>query len=689
MQGKRRPIRKQVQTIVLLISVISLLLTSLIGIFSMLQIKDDSEAALVTQMEQNLTNIVVSQSQLADSELSRYADYVGDFADYIQSLYKNSEKYLPAEVLPPDAANAGTFSMQRYLATEDIAYEHVQEEISLLGNVEAIWDPVVSDNMDVISTIYIGTETGFHICYDPRADLGVTEGSYESYYDYFDSSWYTEAKNHRGPFFTEMYEDAYGRGLTISCASSFRDADGKFAGVVCMDILVADLHKTLIDLDLEEGSYAFLVDKNGDVIASPHIAADQAEPENIRDDRDNPASEIASRILARKTGVSLTTEGIYYAYSPIETTAWSMCIYVPEAVVLQPAEAMNQRILLAMLIFFSAFAVIIVGVVILVRRFSGKITEPLITLKQDVEIISNGHLDYRAQVHSNDEIGDLAISFNNMAHSLNEYIENLTSVTAEKERIGAELDVATHIQSSMLPCIFPAFPDRPEIDIFATMTPAKEVGGDFYDFFMVDNRHLAIVMADVSGKGVPAALFMVIGKTLIKDHTQPDRNLGDVFTEVNDLLCESNSEGLFITAFEGVLDLITGEFRFVNAGHEMPFISRGTGAFEPHKIRPGFVLAGMEGIRYRAGSLTLEPGDKIFQYTDGVTEATNEQNELYGMARLQDVLTSVADRKPDEILPAVKANIDAFVGNAPQFDDITMLCLEYKARMVPDQEVEP
>jgi hypothetical protein len=244
----------------------------------------------------------------------------------------------------------------------------------------------------------------------------------------------------------------------------------------------------------------------------------------------------------------------------------------------------------------------------------------------------------------------------------------------------AELNVATNIQQSMLPCIFPAFPERAEFGIHASMNPAKEVGGDFYDFFMVDDRHLAIVVADVSGKGVPAALFMVIGKTLIKDHTQPDRNLGDVFTEVNRILCESNSEGLFITAFEGVLDLVTGEFNYVNAGHELPFLYR-NGSFEVKKIRAGFVLAGMEDMHYRANSITLEPGDKIFQYTDGITEATNAHNELFGMDRLSKSLNKCGSASPDKILSSVKMDIDEFVGDAPQFDDITMLCLEYKERM--------
>ena len=250
----------------------------------------------------------------------------------------------------------------------------------------------------------------------------------------------------------------------------------------------------------------------------------------------------------------------------------------------------------------------------------------------------------------------------------------------ETERISAELNVANHIQTSMLPNLFPAFPEREEFDIYASMTPAKEVGGDFYDFFMVDDRHLAIVIADVSGKGVPAALFMVIGKTLIKDHTQPGRDLGEIFTEVNELLCESNSEGLFITAFEGVLDLDTGEFVYVNAGHEMPFVCKVGGDFELYKIRAGFVLAGMEGMQYRAGSMMLEPGDKIFQYTDGVTEATNKNNELYGMKRLDTILNKVKNMAPQAILPAVKSDMDEFVGETPQFDDVTMLCLEYKAK---------
>lgn len=255
-------------------------------------------------------------------------------------------------------------------------------------------------------------------------------------------------------------------------------------------------------------------------------------------------------------------------------------------------------------------------------------------------------------------------------------LERQVKDSAEKQQIASELSVATHIQTSMLPCIFPAFPERMEFDIYATMDPAKEVGGDFYDFFLVDNDHLAVVMADVSGKGVPAALFMVIAKTLIKDHAQQGTQPEEVFTEVNRLLCEANDEGMFVTAWMGVLELSTGHLAYVNAGHNPPLLRRG-GNYEFLRTRSGFVLAGMEGMRYRPASLELAPGDALYLYTDGVTEAANENKQLYGDQRLCEVLNAHADSDPETLLKTVKDDVDAFVGTAPQFDDITMLGLRY------------
>ena len=291
-----------------------------------------------------------------------------------------------------------------------------------------------------------------------------------------------------------------------------------------------------------------------------------------------------------------------------------------------------------------------------------------------------GEDTFHVEIHTGDEIEELSESFAQMNLELREYLKKLSAVTAEKERIGAELDIATQIQADMLPSIFPAFPDREEIDIYALMNPAKEVGGDFYDFFMVDDSHLAMVIADVSGKGVPAALFMVIGKTLIKDHTKPERPLGEVFTEVNRLLCESNKEGLFITAFECVLDLKTGDMVYVNAGHEPPFIAGRNEGYHVCSVTPQFVLAGFDEMTYEAGELHLAPGDRLFLFTDGVTEATNADEELYGMKRLEAALCANANKDPQELLQTVKQDVDRFVGEAEQFDDITMLGMVFRKK---------
>ena len=286
------------------------------------------------------------------------------------------------------------------------------------------------------------------------------------------------------------------------------------------------------------------------------------------------------------------------------------------------------------------------------------------------------------ELRTGDEVELLANSFRKMEEDMISYIRSFVAVTAEKERIGAELNVATQIQADMLPRIFPAFPDREEFDIYATMDPAKEVGGDFYDFFLVDDDHLAMVIADVSGKGVPAALFMVIAKTLIKNHAQNKDCPSAVFTQTNEQLCEGNDAGLFVTAWMGLLEISTGKFTYVNAGHNPPLLKHADGQFEWLKSRPGFVLAGMEGVRYREFTMELTPGDVLYLYTDGVTEATDANQELFGEARLQAALNEVSDLPVHKLLPKIKERIDAFVGEAEQFDDITMLGLSYRNKEV-------
>ncbi len=282
----------------------------------------------------------------------------------------------------------------------------------------------------------------------------------------------------------------------------------------------------------------------------------------------------------------------------------------------------------------------------------------------------------KLNIHSGDEVETLFNSIKTMEYDINDYIENLTAVTAEKERIGAELDLAQRIQADMLPNIFPAFPERKDFDIYASMTPAKEVGGDFYDFFLIDETHLGMVMADVSGKGVPAALFMMMSKILIQNEAMSGKSPAEALTAVNDRICANNREEMFVTVWLGILDLKSGLLTASNAGHEKPIIKNANGDFEFYKDRHGFVIGGMPGIPYKNYEIQLEKGSKLFIYTDGVAEATSESDELFGVERTVEALNEAKDKNPEAIIDNIKRSVDKFVGNAPQFDDLTMLCFE-------------
>ncbi len=255
------------------------------------------------------------------------------------------------------------------------------------------------------------------------------------------------------------------------------------------------------------------------------------------------------------------------------------------------------------------------------------------------------------------------------------------ALALEKERIEAELSLATRIQLSALPKDFPPFPDRKEFDLFASMKPAKEVGGDFYDFFLIDDDHLGLVIADVSGKGVPAALFMMVSMALVRHAAmspENEKSPAKILKAVNAQVCYRNPEEMFVTVWLGVLEISTGKLTAANAGHEYPAVKPAGASFELFKDRHGLVIGAMEMTRYREYELQLEPGAKLFVYTDGVAEAANPRDELFGTERLIRALQGAEDGSPEEILDAVNAAVAEFAGSAPQFDDLTMLCLSYK-----------
>ena len=362
-------------------------------------------------------------------------------------------------------------------------------------------------------------------------------------------------------------------------------------------------------------------------------------------------------------GVSDLSAEYMYVFKFVEGYCLIAAMPVAEAMFMRDA-SMLTSIFMQVLIFATLF----VFIYILIKRV---IINNLKKINDTLAQITDGDLSVTVDVRSNAEFASLSDDINSTVATLKRYIAEAAA------RIDKELEYAKQIQLSALPT---NFPDNEDFGIYAQMIAAKEVGGDFYDFYKLSDTTVAFLAADVSGKGIPAAMFMMTAKTILKDLAESGMAVNDIFTKANEKLCENNESGMFVTAWMGILDLTTGNVQFANAGHNPPLLKRADGSFEYLKTRAGFVLAGMEGVCYRVGELTLHPGDRLFLYTDGVPEATNAENKLYGEERLLTFMNQSASMEATKLLPALKANIDEFVGEAPQFDDITMLMFDYKPK---------
>ena len=339
----------------------------------------------------------------------------------------------------------------------------------------------------------------------------------------------------------------------------------------------------------------------------------------------------------------------------------------------------SLRLLLAMIIVAIALAWV------QMKRIKRNLVDPVnsIALAAKEYVIDrqndSNDIDHFASldIHTGDEIENLTQVMAQMEKDLAEYEENLARITAEKERISTELSLGKSIQASMLPHEFPPFPDRCEFDIYATMEPAREVGGDFYDYFLIDDDHLGIVMADVSGKGIPAALFKMTAKTILQSCAMLGRSASETLSKTNEAISSNNQTDMFVTAWFGILEISSGQLTYANAGHEYPALRKADGDFVLLKEKHGFVIGGMEGTKYNEYTMQLMPGDKFFIYTDGIPEAADEDGNMYKTARMIAALNRDSSAHPKDILVNVREDIREFVKNAEQFDDMTMLCIEY------------
>ena len=658
-----------------------------------------SADAMMRELEDSLQSQTTDKARMAEQKLSAYSDSILYASSYASALLKCPEEYPKREVPLPVEENAGIWAMQRTLADPSVSYGNVLGESRVLGNMEDVFVPIVANN-DNIATIYMGTENGLMVSYDQYSDSAVGV-----FYEFRNSGWYQLGKDTGSCVFTETYQDGYGRGLTITCVAPFYDASGQFAGCVAMDILMSELNSSMVNDGIVDPSVATLIDHDGNYIAGKDVDELAENMGSIFDAGKKDALGIVGHeILERKNGIVSVGNGedaTYIAFATIGSTDWTLCIMSPVSTVIQPAVVIRESIdqntenvvsavtkgiqtVIQSCLLLSAL--ILLFVTLFTGRFSKRISDPLKKLEIDVRQISGGNLDNRTQVSTDDEIGSLADSFNHMTDSLQKYIADLKDVTAKEERIVGELAAATNIQASMLPRNFKDI-SRREFDLYASMAPAKEVGGDFYDFFLIDDDHIGLVMADVSGKGVPAALFMVVAKTLIKNRALLGESPAEILKNVNEQLCENNDADLFVTVWLAIIEISTGKGIAANAGHEHPAIRRAGGQYELVSYRHSPAVATMEGLRFREHPFELHPGDRLFVYTDGVPEATNAANELFGNDRMLEALNRNPDALPINLLNTVRKEIDDFVGDAPQFDDITMMNFFYTGPVIQPKEL--
>lgn len=650
----------------------------------------NSSAALVAQATSQAVEYTESASQAIRFKMQGITSALELVSGGITDIYNAPDNYLERPYKHPKDSPADTFCMQWVLPEGVEMSGGIEREAYLLGNAESLFANTLSTFSNIL-TVYYTSSTGINVGYDDTAQTKP------EYYDGRETGWFTHTRESGALYISEPYADSFGRGFMITAALPCIGGNGEFYGACGVDILIDDLNDIVGGVNSGEDSYAVLAS------SSAVICADGLTEENSNDPAvflGENAADILSGIQQNESGILESIIGgdeVYCVYSHVGISDWIMILVMSKDRIVEPSVELegsihalaeqflaeqNGQMLRIILLWGAVVVVVIVVSVLVIGKLADSISSPIIKLCGAVEKVGGGELKYDCEIKTNDELETLSDSFRKMTESLNEYIENYARVTADKERISTELNVATQIQADMLPRIFPAFPGRKEFDIFATMTPAKEVGGDFYDFFLIDSDHLAVVMADVSGKGVPAALFMVIAKTLIKNRAQfvngeKSYSPADILSYVNEQLCEGNKADMFVTVWLCIIEISTGKCTAANAGHEYPAIRRAGGKFELVKNRHSPAVAVMEGIKFRDVQFELYPGDTLYVYTDGVPEATDSENQLFGTDRMLEALNEFPENSVSELLANVKEHIDGFVGNAPQFDDITMLCLKY------------
>ena len=623
-------------------------------------------------------------------------------SDYAAKLFAEPERYSEGAYAGPNPDQDGLWTAKViYADGVNPADPEVASRTGLIANMSGMMISLCPSMR--ASTVYVALPEGVHLSVSDNSSSWFENGRIKSY-DPRSRGWYQQAAEAGHVIFTEGELDANTGIYCIECAAPVYGPDGSLRAVVGTDLYLDEMQKVM-QSSLSEGEFCLLVNREGKaVLPAQELVFPIPEEERGSDLRSSSLEMLAKAV---KSAVEGTSSGVlkgelqggeyYLAAAEIESTGWVMLSAFKAEIAGRPAALMLENYkhiqqetsetyyqntshskATAIVLVITAGLLMLTGAVILGKR----IVKPLNTITRRISELREGNLEFRMEdaYRTGDEIQELAESFAVLSRRTVDYMDTVQRVTAEKERIGTELALATQIQAAMLPHLFPAFPDRKDFDIFASMDPAKEVGGDFYDYFLIDEDHLGMVIADVSGKGVPAALFMMASKIILQSVAMMGYSPAEVLARTNEAICSNNEAEMFVTVWIGILELSTGLLTAANAGHEYPALMHPNGKFELFRDQHGFVIGGMEGVKYRIYEIQLEPGAKLFVYTDGVPEATNPEKELFGTERMIAALNRDTAASPMQTLANVRAAVDDFVQNAEQFDDMTMLCMEFKGR---------
>ncbi|MBN2323527.1 MAG: SpoIIE family protein phosphatase [Spirochaetes bacterium] len=701
-------IKAKILLVLLSLTLVSLLLISGIMLYHMKKLgeyslggivrlgehaADDSTNALEGRAQEYLLRLAGDQAAISNTLFEKVAHEASIMSDFAASIWADSSRgdlgrnYSTKE-RPDDILSASV-----YVLAPDVSLSKIRNEIDRTAVMDRIFMPVLANDSN-LSSVYLGTESGITRIYPWISKI-------DDSYDSRKRSWYIEAVRSGKLGWTKLYVDAFGHGLCVTCYTPVFDRNGTVRGAIGADVTLEALNERIINTQVGSLGYAFLIDGTGRVIARPGLdAADTRwdtsfETENLLKSRNKALVRITEEMVGGFTGVSRCMfDGgeKFIAYAPVSSTGWSLGLAIPRDEIVEPvrmtrdriidaAEEANLEIVERIRTQLRILAVLITGIILsitlLAIRLSNTITNPIRALSEGAKTVGGGDLDHRLLIRTGDEIEHLADTFNKMAGDLKIHIKRLKETTAQKERIESELEIAREIQSSALPGTFPPFPDRNEFDIFAMMDPAQEVGGDFFDFFLVDDERLCFLLGDVSGKGVPAALFMMITKTLLKNEALQGAAPDEILYKVNTIVGMDNETNMFATVFCAILNSKTGEVDFSNAGHNPPFLCKTGNGAELLEVDKNLVLGIMEETAYSVQKITLKPNDMLFMYTDGITEAMNPKKDLFSEQRLQAILSDAEGETVTGIIRKIRKEISTFTRGEPQSDDITMVALRY------------